>query len=197
MAVTAATGTGAAPTTTGEVIKSKVLDQDAFLKLLLTELKSQDPSNTMDDKDFIAQLAQFSALEQTSNMATGLRNMATSNASTQAIDMIGKTVQYLDPSSGDEKTGKVDSIKLSSEGPTLMIGATEVTLSDIIAVDSEALNGAATQAISMIGKTVQYVDSVSEKTVEGVVSSVKLSSGAPRLMVGTKELSLGDIVAVQ
>lgn len=63
---------------------NKTMDQDAFLKLLITQLRSQDPTHTMEDKEFIAQLAQFSSLEQINKMAGGLQTLALSNAATQA-----------------------------------------------------------------------------------------------------------------
>ncbi len=172
------------------------LDRDAFLKLLITQLRSQDPLNTMEDKEFIAQLAQFSALEQTSKMATGLDNMALSNASTQAMELIGKSIQYLDPSSGEVLEGKVDSVKLTSDGPVLVVGATDLTLSDILSVDNAAFSNATTQAITMIGRTVQYADLETGKTMTGQVSSVQISREGPTLLIGDKKVSLGSIVGV-
>lgn len=52
----------------GRQRKGYELDKNAFLRLLVTELKYQNPMNPADNKDFIAQLAQFSALEQTANL---------------------------------------------------------------------------------------------------------------------------------
>lgn len=49
------------------------VDKDAFMKLLVTQLKNQDPLNPMEDKEFIAQMAQFSTLEQIENMNTNLQ----------------------------------------------------------------------------------------------------------------------------
>lgn len=56
--------------------KSNDLDKDAFLRLLTTQLSHQDPLNPMEDREFIAQLAQFSALEQMQNLNENVQDMA-------------------------------------------------------------------------------------------------------------------------
>ncbi len=75
------------------------LDKDAFLQLLVTQLKNQDPLSPMDNTDFVAQLAQFSSLEQLSNMNTSLQSNAlvtqSMNNSVMA-ELIGKTVRATD-----------------------------------------------------------------------------------------------------
>ena len=71
------------------------LGRDDFLNLLVTQLQHQDPLNPMDSTDFTAQLAQFSSLEQLSNMSGQLEEMAQSQAafaSSQAVGYIGHTV---------------------------------------------------------------------------------------------------------
>jgi len=75
--------------------KKKELDKQAFLELLVTELKNQNPLEPLDNKDLIAQLTQLTSLEQISNMTKSVTDFVKANASfmkAQASSMIGKTV---------------------------------------------------------------------------------------------------------
>lgn len=64
------------------------LDKDAFLKLLVTQLRHQDPLNPIEDKEFISQMAQFSSLEQMQNMG---KTMADTN---ELIEELGIALTY-------------------------------------------------------------------------------------------------------
>jgi len=79
----------------GKATKSS-LDRDDFLKLLITQLQHQDPTSPVDDKDFIAQMAQFSSLEQITNMSAGFQKLSGLLASSQAEQVLGKTVEIHD-----------------------------------------------------------------------------------------------------
>jgi flagellar basal-body rod modification protein FlgD len=73
----------------------KELDKEAFLKILMTQLKYQDPTNAMNDKDFISQMSQLSSTEQIMNMSKSFQNMVSSQMNLfkiQASSLIGKTV---------------------------------------------------------------------------------------------------------
>nr|WP_309099352.1 flagellar hook assembly protein FlgD [Fredinandcohnia onubensis] len=74
-----------------------VLGKDDFLKILMTQLQNQDPMNPMEDKDFIAQMATFTSLEQMTNMNSTLEKFVTSQKGEQLLkysSMIGKEVEY-------------------------------------------------------------------------------------------------------
>ena len=72
---------------------SQELDKDAFLKLLLAELANQDPMNPMDDREFISQMAQFSTLEQMTNMTKALEGIS-SMEQYSAVNYVGKEVVF-------------------------------------------------------------------------------------------------------
>lgn len=74
-----------------------VLDQDAFLKILITQLQNQDPSNPMDDKEFIGQMAAFSSLEQMTQMNKTLTNFIEMQKDSHFLShsqMIGKEIKW-------------------------------------------------------------------------------------------------------
>jgi flagellar basal-body rod modification protein FlgD len=74
-------------------VASQNMDKDDFLKILITQLTTQDPSAPMQDKDFIAQMAQFSSLEQMTNMATSFGKVSSVITASQAVSTIGKAVE--------------------------------------------------------------------------------------------------------
>src|SRR3954468_9953633 len=98
MAIDPTTGTTTAATTATTASSSKKADQvlgkDDFLKLMVAQMKNQDPMNPSDDKDNIAQMAQFSSLEQITNLATATQKLADSMQMTQTLGLIGHTVSY-------------------------------------------------------------------------------------------------------
>jgi len=76
----------------GNITAGQNLGKDDFLKLLLAQLAHQDPSAPMEDKEFIAQMAQFSSLEQMTNMAADFAKMARMLKVTEASGALGKAV---------------------------------------------------------------------------------------------------------
>ena len=102
--------------------KRSSLDKDAFLKLLLTELKYQDPLNPTDDKAFIAQMAQFSSLEQMQNMSRAL-------SLAQSCSLIGRRISA--QSKEKEITGVTEAVVIRGGSPYLRVGGDEAPLESV------------------------------------------------------------------
>jgi flagellar basal-body rod modification protein FlgD len=113
---------------------TKKLDRDAFLKLLITELRNQDPLKPMEDKDFIAQLAQFSSLEQMQQLNKAFEEIGKNEAATRAFAMIGKKVDYVSSEGYEPATGYVDGIVFDSGLPVLEIGSARVGMEKVVRV---------------------------------------------------------------
>ena len=99
-----------------------VLGKDDFLKLMVAQMKNQDPMNPSDDKDNIAQMAQFSSLEQITNLASATQQLATRMTLTQNVGLLGHDVTYT-KADGTSASGAVDGLQLTADGgATLSVG---------------------------------------------------------------------------
>ena len=101
-------------------IASSELGKDDFLKLLIAQLANQDPTSPMENTEFIAQMAQFSSLEQMTNMSTSFSKMAGIIASSEASSMVGKTVEV--DVNGEAITGTVDAATRGEHAQVLVNG---------------------------------------------------------------------------
>jgi flagellar basal-body rod modification protein FlgD len=72
------------------------LGKDDFLKILITQLSYQDPTAPMEDKEFIAQMAQFSTLDQMTSMASDFNRLTNMLAGTEAVSSLGKSVELVE-----------------------------------------------------------------------------------------------------
>jgi flagellar basal-body rod modification protein FlgD len=111
------------------------LDQNAFLKLLVAQLKYQDPSKPMDASQMMAQTATYTEIEKLSAMQTAQQNMVSAQKLQAAADLVGRTITYT-TSDGHTGTGVVASATLSGSEPTLKVGNTDVPLSSVTEVRS-------------------------------------------------------------
>ncbi|MBU1081732.1 MAG: flagellar hook assembly protein FlgD [Spirochaetes bacterium] len=108
------------------------LDKDDFLKILLTQLQHQDPTNPMQDKEFIAQMAQFSSLEQMTNMATSFGKLSSVLNSSEAQSLLGRNVEVLE---GDKAIyGKVSQV-VRGEFPLVMVNGSFYDLEQVSKVE--------------------------------------------------------------
>ena len=90
----------------------KQLGKDDFLKLLITQLTQQDPTSPMKDQDFIAQMAQFSSLEQMKNISTGISRMEAK----QSYTLVGKVVSGPDIVTGETVVGLAAALFFDADG---------------------------------------------------------------------------------
>jgi flagellar basal-body rod modification protein FlgD len=120
---------------TGEAGEKNNLGKESFLKLLVTELKHQDPTKPMEDKEFIAQMAQFSTLEQMSNMNKEIKNLLGSSRASEAYGILGKEVDSFDTVKKTRVSGVVSSVFYKGEELMLRVGTDEVPMKNIHSVN--------------------------------------------------------------
>jgi len=107
------------------------LGKDDFLKLLITQLSNQDPTSPMENTEFISQMAQFSSLEQMTNMNSEFTKLNSMLVSSNAVGTIGKTVDL--NLGGTTTTGVVDAITYG-ENPQVMVNGMLYDMKNIEAV---------------------------------------------------------------
>jgi flagellar basal-body rod modification protein FlgD len=107
------TAAGAAPQNLG-------VSQQDFLKILATQLSFQDPLKPIDNEQFIAQLAQFTTLEQTRQLTDSVQALLGVQASTQSVGLLGKTVDVT-ATDGSTVTGTVTTVKFNAGQPLLSL----------------------------------------------------------------------------
>jgi flagellar basal-body rod modification protein FlgD len=129
---TTATGAGT-PASPKPIAAGGNLGKDDFLRLLTTQLQHQDPMNPQDDMSFIGQMAQFSALEQTTNMAASLERYGTSQQVAQSVGLIGHEVDAED-STGATFTGTVDSVNIAAGSIVINVGSTKLSPGQILEI---------------------------------------------------------------
>ena len=115
-------------------LPTQVLGQDDFLKLLVAQLSAQDPMNPQKDTEFIAQMAQFSALEQTRSMQSDIAGLRLEQQMAQANGLIGRTVALQDGTSGTGVAGVVSGVSLATGTPQIIVNGKAYALSSLLGV---------------------------------------------------------------
>lgn len=194
--------------------KTKGMGKDDFLKMLLAQLKNQDPLKPVDGTDFAAQLAQFTSIEQLTNMSTQLANLATSQAAmtnTQSIDLIGKEVTA---GGGNNVTVSGDTAPITYN---LDKSAAQVTVSIYDSngsmIDSLEFNNQS-QGVNTITWNCKDLpkgdyrfdvtatdssgnDVGTQGIISGIVTDVKFRNNVIYLTVGGKEIPLSSVLSVK
>jgi flagellar basal-body rod modification protein FlgD len=168
--------------TTSKKASNKELGKDAFLQLLVAQLKNQDPMKPMDDTSFIAEMAQFSSLEQMQNLNKTMESAQQFGALSQAAGMIGKYVVIQDSSSGDgssQYTGQVSEVRSSGGELKVVIGGQEYKASDILQVGATPFTNVKSGASTTTGAsdTTTNSNTTTNTTTSDATASDTTSSG--------------------
>ena len=110
------------------------LGKDDFLKILITQLSYQDPTAPMENKEFIAQMAQFSSLEQMTNMAKDFSRLTAMITGTEAASALGKNVELIE---GENMVQGVVQAVTRGEIPQVLVNGTFYNWEQVVKVFSE------------------------------------------------------------
>ena len=216
-AVSAATGSNT-QTEAAAAAATKTMGKDAFLKLLITQLQHQDPLNPADSTEFTAQLAQFSSLEQLSNVNANLAELKLYQASinnAQAVSFIGKDIvskgKSLQVKSGQPVACEFE---LKSAAKQVVVSIYDAAGNFVRDIQSTALSGGkqslSWDAKDRTGNTVPdgtYSFEVQAEGADGgkvdvttyskgTVTGVTFEDGITYLIVGRSKVAIGDVTQV-
>lgn len=176
---------------------SNNLGKDEFLKILMVQLANQDPLNPMEDKEFIAQMAQFTSLEQMTKMASSFEKFMEfqkSNVLSNYVNWIGKEVDWeiitqnvdddgneLDPTI-ETGTGIIESVQVVDNGIVeIHLEDGRVIFQDEIKTVQNRYNNEyenqLTMASQMVGKMISWINEDDEQIDLSTISSVNMKNG--------------------
>ncbi len=178
------------------------LGKDAFLQLLVTQMKYQDPLNPTSDTEYISQLATFSSLEEMQNLNTTLGHM-------QGYNLVGEYVMV--KTEGEEGSegftgGKVDYVFVENNKMYLNINGNDYSIDDLdTVVTEEYVKGLSSkgvnttsdlaQAADLVGKNVTVKDDEG-KSYTGEAFQAFMDNGTVYLKVGSKNYKYDNLVSV-
>jgi flagellar basal-body rod modification protein FlgD len=110
-------------------------DKEMFLNLMVAQLRYQDPMNPADSGEFLAQNAQFTALEKMQDVADQTAALLSTQISFGAAGMVGKNVTYMNED-GTTTSGLVGSVTYDASGPMLVVDGSSVSLGQIQSISA-------------------------------------------------------------
>jgi flagellar basal-body rod modification protein FlgD len=208
------------PTKKLRTVGNNHLDKDAFMKLMLTQMKHQDPTNPMQSHEMAAQLAQFTSLEQLNNINTTLESMKTAQAPSsnfQALAFIGKKVSgdssKISRAAGDtdhsfnfdllSDAGKVNVTVKDAAGNTvrklefgaLKKGANSIAWNGLNDEGGPARPGE--YKFTLEAKNNAGAKVYAKTTFEGRITGLNYTNQGPVLMVGGQTIKLSDVKKIE
>jgi flagellar basal-body rod modification protein FlgD len=133
-------GTILNPTNT-TVTSQNTVNQSDFIQLFLAQLQFQDPLQPVDNQEFLAQLAQFSNLQEAQETSDNTNGLLVMNSSIQALSLLNKTVSVESVDGTSSSNGTVTGVSFDSNGPLLTVST---------GIGSQTLTGIALSQISLV-----------------------------------------------
>lgn len=196
------------------------MDKDAFMKLMLTQLKYQDPMNPLESHEMAAQLAQFSQLEQLSNIDESVKQLKTAQdpmANYQALNFIGKQVssdtekiirnkgdnahdlRFQLPESAKDVTVKImdetGAVVKTVQATNLNKGMNKLTWNGTKNDGYPAFAGNYTMSVE--GNSERGTKITGKMSFSGVVTGLNYSPEGPVLMIGDQKIKLSDVKKIE
>lgn len=112
---------------------NNAISQDEFVKLFLAQLNYQDPLEPLNNREFLAQLAQFSALEQSRQINDNLVGLLAVNASNQGVALLGKNVE-VEVSAGQKFNGVIEAVHYNGTSPEFTVKAANGSFVDKVSL---------------------------------------------------------------
>lgn len=189
------TGTSGTASTGAVAAPGGQLGKDEFMRLLLAQLRHQDPMKPMDDTQFIAQLAQFSALERMQQLDNHMARLLEVEQLGQAYGLIGKEVEARVGKAEETVKGIVESAKMVDGSAVVSVGGKSVRLTDVISV-VENEGSQLAQASNLIKMEVEARIPGTGETVSGIVDTVEMKDGNVVLKIDGRTVKLRDVISV-
>lgn len=121
---------GSVADSASEVPSSSQLGQEDFMRILLAQLQFQDPLKPVDNQEFVAQLAQFSALEINRRQSEKVDQLLSMQSVEQSVGIIGKNIE-IQTAQGGSVAGTVSAVSFRGGEPKLTVNSSGTTITDV------------------------------------------------------------------
>ncbi len=177
------------------------VSKDAFLQLFVTQLQNQDPMSPLEGHEFIAQLAQFSSLEQLTSLNSSFEDNLKFQQLTGGSKFIGNKATYFDSASGRLDEGTIQGANTDGSTISVVIGNRNIPISDVTGVYDSSYSNVKDivqsqelpEAKQLEGKKVTFFNESTGMLDQGVVDTVIPNGDAYSAIIGNKIIPVSEL----